>query len=142
MKVRIIFSFLIVLLSSASFIQAKDQQSNLKEIVEKMRVDLNLTDKQAEKVKTIIKSNTVKIESFFKSIEDEPVFNQRNVQARMRQLREEENIELSKVLTEEQMNKVITKQKMRDRLNRDQINFAESLNEGVVLNPSGGAFQF
>ncbi|MEI7998308.1 MAG: hypothetical protein WCH62_02210 [Candidatus Omnitrophota bacterium] len=120
----------------------KERHLSVNEIVAKMKTELNLTDEQALSVKPIVKKALTEQKAFFDSIEGEPVLNTENLRMNMRKFQEEENQELSKVLTPEQMKKRIEKQHLRESLNKDKIDFSESLSAGVVMTPQGGSMSF
>lgn len=142
MKSRLISSVLIVFFFSMLGVEAKEQsQAGVNDVVSKMQKEFNLTDQQAEAIKPIIQENIAKCQAYLQSIEGESVVNKTNIKMIMKKFRQEENDKLSKVLSEDQMKKLIGKQNLKDALNRDQINFAESLGQGVI-STQGAALQF
>ncbi len=139
---KIVGYVLIILFISTASIYAQEPRVSLNEIVAKMKTDLNLTDDQVEAVKPIVKESLIKRQAFLQSLEGQTIINKIMVKATLHKLRKEENEELSKVLTKEQMQKRIEKQNVKDSLNQDQTFTDRDQEEGITLNPHGGSFQF
>jgi len=137
-----ILGLLVILLCSSISICAKEKPSNADDVITKMKIELNLTDEQALLIKPIIEESILKRQKFMHSTEAEPITNKALVKSTLLKFRKEENQELSKVLTQQQMDKRIEKQNLRDSLNRDQIFTTENQDEGVVMTPQGGSMQF
>ena len=119
---------------------AQERQLSVNDVAVRMQKEVNLTDEQADAVKPIIKESMLKRRVFFDSMEGQASFNQANVRIAMRKFKEQENQQLSKVLSEEQMKKLIAKQNLMESLNKDQIDYSETLGTGMASGP--GAMQF
>ena len=127
-----------VVLTASAY--AKEGYS-VNDVAAKMQRELHLTDPQVEAVKPIIKADLAKRQAFFESLEAEAVVNKSSVRTTLLKFKEEENQQLSQVLTKEQMKQLIEKQHLRESLNKDQVDFSEGLN-GPSLTPQGGSMQF
>lgn len=139
MKINVVLIGLLFFGLSVAF--AKEIQS-LSDVLNKMKKELQLTDEQVEAIKPIIKENLAKRQKLFDSISGDPVINKSQFKIEMMKLKEEENEKLSKVLSKEQMKKLIDRQHIKESLNKDQIDFSEGLSSGVSLSPEGGSLQF
>ena len=92
------------------------------DIVVEMKKELKLTQQQSDAVKPIIKENMAKREELRQSIEDQPaVADTATIQSKIEQLDQDEDQRLSQILTHDQMNKWIQKQKLRNTFNKDQM---------------------
>jgi predicted protein tyrosine phosphatase len=130
--------FVSLALLGASWVFAKD---NSDAVVLRMKKDLSLSDEQVEHVTLIIKSNMIKRQKLLESYEGNFIASKKSIKLALAQIRQEENNELGQVLTKEQMKKLLTKQRVRDSLNKDQIDFGDGYGD-VVLNPQGGSLKF
>jgi Spy/CpxP family protein refolding chaperone len=141
MKSKWIICVFVSLFVVATMVNAAEV-TTLNGLIAKMTKELNLTPEQVEHVRPIVKDNVLKRQAFFDEQEGQPVLNNEKFKAMSRKLRKEMDQQLAKVLTPEQMNKLIAKQNIRESLNKDLVDFSEGLNTGVSLSPQGGSFQF
>jgi hypothetical protein len=125
-----------------TFSTAFANEGQINDLLHKMKTVLHLSEEQVETIKPIVKENLERRQEVMEGLQSEAVFNKSSYKREMLKLREEENQELSKVLTPEQMKILLNRQHIQDSLNKDQIDFSEGLSTGVSLNPQGGAFQF
>ena len=142
MKGKIIISVLILFFVSGLSAYANQERRTLDDIVGRMQKELNLTDAQVEAIKPIIKENTEKRQEFFDSIAGETSSNKAEIKRNMRKFKEEMNEKLSKILSPEQMEKLKEKQNLRESLNKDQIDYSETIGAPIAINPEGGSMQF
>ena len=121
MKSKIIWHVLVVLFFLAISAYAQETTS-FSDIVAKMQKELNLTQQQADAVKPIIKENMTKREELRQSIEDQTmIIDRATIQSKIEQLDQDEDQRLRQILTHDQMNKWIQKQKLRNTFNKDQM---------------------
>ncbi len=117
-----------------------DFQKSVNDVVAQMTRELGLTDEQAAALKPIIKESLAKRQAFLEQ-EGNLFSNKKRIKAAMLKFREEEDRELSKVLSEEQMDKLIQKRNLRQSLNKDEVDFSDSLgSNGVGLEGATMAF--
>ena len=117
------------------------EQLSLNQVLNQMKRDLKLSDEQVEGIRPIIQLSMNNRQAFFHSMGDDVIVDKKAFRVQMLKLRNEENQQLSKVLSQDQMNKLIEKQHMRDSLNKDQIDFSEGHNSGA-LNLDGATMSF
>ena len=121
---------------------AEDQKLRVDDVVMQMVKELDLTDEQGKAVKPIIKESMTERRDFLESLQQEAVISKETIKNTMLRIRREENEQLSKILSEEQMKKRIAKQRLKDSLNPDQMSYTPSSEEAVIMTPQGGALQF
>jgi hypothetical protein len=122
MRSKIIRHVLVILFFLAVSAYAQETTS-VNDIVAKMKKELNLTQQQADAVKPIIEENMAKREELRQSVQDQAMIIGRvTIQSKIGQLDQDENQKLSQILTQDQMNKWIQKQKLRNAFNQDQMN--------------------
>lgn len=124
----------------AGAVQADDLQNSVKEAVARMKQELNLTDEQAAAIKPIIKASAQQRQAFLEG-EGNMFANKKMVKAMMLKFREEEDQQLSKVLSGEQMAKMLEKRRLRQGLNKDQVDFSDALGANSV-NMDGATMAF
>ncbi len=132
----------ILFLMMITSVFAKGASTTIDDIISKMKIELNLTDNQVIAIKPIVKKSVLKRQELLASLEGESIVNKKSVKIAMRKIRDEENQQLSQILNQEQMDKRIQKQHVRESLNKDQIDFSETLSEATALTPQGGSLQF
>ncbi len=125
----------------SSFAQAQGK-IRVDDIVAKMAKEFNLSEEQMAAVSPIIKEFAHKRQAFLESLQGEAVVNKKAAKATMLQFKQEENERLRQVLTQEQMSKLITKQRLKESLNPDHLDYRENSDDEVMMTPQGGAFQF
>ena len=121
MKSKIIRHTLVILLFLSVSVYAQETAS-VSDIIGKMAKELNLTQQQVDAVKPIIREDIAKREEFRQSIQDQTMIADRDIiRDKIEQLDKDEDQKLSQVLTHDQMNKWVQKQKLRNAFNRDQM---------------------
>ena len=136
--VYILFSFLV--LSGVVSAQEDDFRSNVDYKVSKMTKELTLTESQASSIRPIIKEYLAKREEVLEATVGQGIIDHVSVKSALKAIREKEYQELSKVLNEDQMKKLINKENLMAALNPDG---AEStVEDDVGLTPSGANFKF
>lgn len=120
MKIKLAIATFVVLLSSSIFTCAEDGL-NTDNIVAKMQLELNLTQAQADSIRPIIEKYALKRQELRQDLKAHMVTDGSVILAKMENLREEENQELSKILTSQQLSKWNNKQKRNNLLNRDRV---------------------
>lgn len=134
-----VLSIFFVLAGSA---QAKDEQPlTAEDIVAKMTTELNLTQEQAKDVTPIVAETMRKRRAFLETVEGEFTTDKEMIKFKMRKFQKEENEKLSEILSEEQMQKLREKQRLRNSLNKDEIDYSEGVGS-AGFNPSGASVQF
>ncbi len=141
MRNKIIGCFLVLFFLLLSSVYAQGHQS-LNDVLQRMKTEANLTDDEVEAIKPIVKENMKKRQSFFESIAGEASPSKSNIKNAIRAFKKEMNQELSKILSQEKMEKLKEKQNLRESLNKDEIDYSESLSTATALNPQGGSMQF
>ena len=113
-------SAILFLLAGSVYAQ---ESTSVSDIVAKIQKELNLTQQQIDAVKPIIRENIAKREELRQSVEDQTMIIDRDIiQSKIEQLDQDEDQKLSQILTRDQMNKWVQKQKLRNAFNRDQMN--------------------
>ena len=128
MRKRIVVVILLIFFILAGSAYAKDGQPLAAEdIVAKMTTELNLTNEQAKAVTPIVEKFMRKRQAYLESREGEFVTDQESIKLKMRKFQREENQELSEIFSEEQMQKLKEKERLKNGLNKDDINYAEGV---------------
>ncbi len=135
------FIFLVVLLILSFHVYADTSASNVHGVVTKMTKDLKLDDAQIIAVGPIVQKSIVKRKAYLDSNSDAMFSNKKEIKAAMLKFRDEEEAELSKVLTPAQMSKLIAKRQLRDTMNKDNVDFSEGL-DGGTMTMQGPKMQF
>ena len=130
---------LVMVLIFAGSVYAKEDGQTFYDVVNRMKTELHLTATQVDAIKPILKENILKYHKFADSLEGQPSVDKKNFKMMMRKLKEEMNEKLSKVLSKEQMQKLIEKQNQRESLNKDKIDYSEGLTAETSFNPVSGA---
>ncbi len=120
---------------------ADELQRNVNETVAQMQKNLDLTDDQLAAVKQIVKAAMSDSQAVLNSTNGDMIVDKKEMRTKMLEIRNEEDQRLSKVLSEDQMKKLIAKRHIKESLNKDQIDFSESLGTGS-FNPDGATMQF
>src|SRR5690242_9961453 len=110
MQGKAVTGILVVFFIGVASVDAKEGHISLNDIINKMKKELNLTDEQVDAIKPIVKESVQKREALWNDSESQAVFNKSNFRTEMNKLKEEENKKLSKILSEDQMKKLIEKQ--------------------------------
>ena len=111
-------------------------------VISKMTKDLKLTTEQAAAIKPIITASLARRQEYMRNLQSEVVINKKAVRADLRAFRNEENQQLSQILTKEQMDALIQRQHLRDQFNSQQLDFNQNSFDGFTATPQGGSFQF
>ncbi|GEM_PF-3155987 len=142
MKNKIIALLLVSFFVLAGTAYAKEQQPlTAEDVVAKMTTELNLTDEQVKAVAPIVRESILKRRAFLESVEGEFVTDKENIKLKMAKFQREENQKLSEILSEEQMQKLKEKQRLRRSLNKDDIDYAEGVG-GTGFSTAGASMQF
>ena len=121
MRSKIIWHVLVILFFLAVSVYAQEAAS-VDDIVTKMEKEFNLTQEQANAIKPIIEENIAKREKLRQSVQDQGMIIDRDaMQSKIGKLDQDENQKLVQILTQEQMNKWIQKQRLRNVFNQDQM---------------------
>ena len=121
MKSKTIKYVLAILFCLTGSVYAQDQTS-VSDIIAKMGKELNLTQQQVDAVKPIIREDIAKREELRQSIQDQTMIADRDIiRGKIEQLDKDVDQKLSQILTHDQMNKWVQKQKLRNAFNRDQM---------------------
>ena len=105
-----------------------------------MRMELKLTESQESLIRPIIKDYLSKKEAVLEETQGQGIIDHVSVNSTLKALKEKEYQQLSQVLNEDQMKKLINKENLMATLNPDA---AESTGDGDVgLTPSGANFKF
>ena len=121
MKNKTIWYVSTILFFLTGSVYAQDPIS-VSDIIAKMGKELNLTQQQVDAVKPIIREDIAKREELRQSIQDQTMIADRDIiRGKIEQLDKDVNQKLSQILTHDQMNKWVQKQKLRNAFNRDQM---------------------
>ena len=99
---------------------AQEKLSNIDDIVAKMKMELNLTQRQIDAIKPIINENLAARKQFRQNLRQQGITDVVTIKNQMEQLNEIENQRLSHILSQDQMNKWIEKEHLREMLNPDK----------------------
>ena len=141
-RFRLIANFLIAFLILARTAFAVENTTSLNDVMAQMTKFLNLTEEQVIAVRPIVKTSMLKRQRFINSMEADAIPDKKMFRSIMLKQRDEEDLELSKVLTEEQMNKMKQRRRTRESLNKDQIDFSEGIASTASLGLQGANMQF
>jgi len=97
------------------------ETTSVNDIVAKMKKELNLTQQQADAVKPIIDENMTKREELREEQNQAMMADRATIQSKIEQLDQDENQKLSQILTKDQMNKWIQKQRLKNAFNKDRM---------------------
>jgi len=117
---------LVGLIFSNILVLAQAEDNNADEILAKMKTQLNLTDTQVNDVTPIIKEYAGRRQALMQIPETIFSPSKRSIRNQMKELKEEENKELSKVLTPDQMKKWDHSENVKGFLNQDEIEGADT----------------
>jgi len=121
MRRKIIRHVLIILFLSTVSAYAQEAES-VNDIVVKMKNELNLTQQQTDAVKPIIEEDMARREELRQGIQDQAMITDRaTIESKIEQLDQDENQKLSQILTKDQMNKWIQKQRLKNAFNKDRM---------------------
>ncbi len=132
--------FLFLVLSASVFAQDEDLRSAVDYKVHKMQTELNLTDSQAEAIKPIIKGYLIKHEAILQEMSGQGIVDHIAVKSTLKELKEKEYQKLSRILSEDQMKKLINKENLMAVLNPDSVESA--VDDGASLTGTGVDFKF
>ena len=137
---RFILGFLFFIMGSLVFAQDADVQSAVDYKVNKMKTELNLTYRQAEAIRPIIKDYLIRRQAILQEVAGEGIVDHVAVKGTLKALKEKEYQKLSQVLNEDQMKKWINKENLMAALNPDSMESA--VDEGAGLTGTGVNFKF
>ena len=121
-----IFVLLFILGGILSATAEEQQSSGVDKIIAKMTTELNLTQEQAAAIKSILEEYRAKSEELSKYLDDEWDTDEAAKKDAMDKLHQEEDQKINQVLTQEQIDKFAQNEDIRQRLNHDKVNFADS----------------
>jgi hypothetical protein len=134
------FAFLFLVLTISVFAQDENFQSVVDNKVGKMKIELNLTDDQAEAVKPVIKEFLVNRAALLDQAGEQGIVDHVSIKSTLKSYKDKEYKELSKILSEDQLKKLINKDNLMATLNPDS---AESrVDEDAGLTTEGANFKF
>lgn len=114
----LIFSILFLMIA---FAYGEDGDIDIDKIVARMQAELNLTQAQTDSIRPIVEKYAVKHQDLRHDLKARMVTDSSVILAKMEDLREEENRELSGILTPQQLSKWNNKQKRSNLLNKDRV---------------------
>jgi hypothetical protein len=129
-----------ILLSSAAF--GAEREISIHDVLKKMKNELQLSSEQETLIKPILKESLSYRQEIYEKYSSDAIFNKKAFKTEMLKFKEDENRRLSKVLTPEQMKKLLQKQRLKESLNKDQIDFSDGITSGVGLSAQGGSMAF
>ena len=132
--------FLSLALSAFVFAQDEDVMSAVNYKVNKLKIELNLTDSQADAIRPIIKDYQIKRKTVLDEVAGEGIVDHVAVKGTLKGLKEDEYQKLSKILSEDQMKKLINKENLMAVLNPDS--FESSIDDGAGLTATGANLKF
>ena len=121
----IVLCFLAGLIFSNILAWAQEEDKNAYEVLARMKTQLNLTNTQIIVVKPIIQEYIYKCRELMQYPENILTPSGRRIHSQMKKLKEEENKELSRVLTPDQMKKMNQDENVKDFLNQDDAGDAD-----------------
>ena len=139
-KCMVIFTALLLILNTTLFAQDMDLQSTVDYRVNKMKMELKLTDSQALAIKPIIKDYLIKHQSILQEVAGQGIVDHVSVKSTLKALKENEYSKLSKILSEDQMKRWINRENLMATLNPDSAESA--VDDGMSLSASGANFKF
>ena len=101
---------------------AEEEGKSVDYTVVRMKSRLNLTQQQVAVVKPIVQEYMDRCQDLAQSPENTLMPDKRRIRSQEKQLKEEENEKLCRVLTPDQMNKWEQDESIKDFLNQDQMN--------------------
>lgn len=129
-----------LVLKTCVYAQNEDIQSAVDYKINKMKVELNLTESQAMAIRPIIKDYLIKHESILQDTAGQGIVDHVAVKGTLKGLKQDEYQQLSKILNEDQMKKLINKENIMASLNPDSIESA--VDDGASITPEGANFKF
>ena len=132
--------FLYLALSAFVFAQDEDLQSAVDYKVNKMKTELNLTYRQAEAIRPIIKDYLIRRQAILQEVAGEGIVDHVAVKGTLKALKEKEYQKLSRILNEDQMKKWINKENLMAALNPDSTE--STVDDGPGLTADGANFKF
>jgi len=107
----------------------------------KMKNELGLSQEQADSVKNIFRDRAKAQKEMLRDAEGEEITDQEQVNRVTKQLDEQQAKALAQVLDVDQMRKWSQKQSVRNRLNKDKVNFSDALATGSFT-PGAASIQY
>ncbi len=132
--------FLLLLLSASVFAQDEGVRSAVDYKVNKMQRELNLTYTQADAIRPIIKDYLIRREAFLQETAGQGIIDHVSVKGTLKGLKEEKYRKLGKILSEDQMKKLINKENLMATLNPDSVE--STVDDGTTLTATGANFKF
>ena len=127
-------------LSVCAHAQDDDLRSKVDYKVSKMKKELNLTYSQTEALRPIIKDYLTKHEEILQEVAGQGIVDHVSVKSTLKALKENEYQQLGKILSEDQMKKLINKENLMASLNPDSME--SSMDDEPTLTASGANFKF
>ncbi len=141
--VRILLTLILFLflgLSGSARAQEEDVQTSVDYRLNKMQTSLHLTDTQVSAIRPILKDYVTKHQAVLQQESGEGIVDHTAVKTTLKELKEQEYQQLSKILSEDQMKSWINKENLMAALNPDGSESA--VDDGPGLTPNGASFKF
>ena len=131
MKKIIVVALFLSLFAGSGLVFAEEPDSSLDNVVARMKTELHLSDEQTVEVKNIFEDSMAKFEDFKASQEGQIVLDKEGARNTVQKIKDEEKVNLSKVLSADQMKEWARRQRIREHLNKEQLDFSESQGGGL-----------
>jgi len=130
---------LAVFLALSASVHAQGQPG-VNDRVQKMMKELNLTQTQADDIKPIIAEYVTKCQKVTEEAQGEALIDHSALKSALMALKDEENKKLAKILTEDQMSRLINKENLRAALNKGGGDFETG--DDVTVSADGMGLKF
>ena len=128
---KLSFLVLVFCLGWTVGVRAEEPDPSLENAVARMQAELHLTDAQALEVKLVFEEAMGKFEDFQATQEGQLVIDHENAKRAVQKIKDEEKEKLSKILSADQMKDWARRQRIRENLNKDKVDFSESLGGAI-----------
>lgn len=133
-------SFIFLVLTAFVYAQDDDLRTAVDYKINKMTTELHLTDSQADAARPIIKDYLTKRQAVLDEAGEQGIVDHVSLKSTLKGLKEREYQKLAKILSEDQMKKLINKENLMATLNPDSVD--SPTDDGLSLSPTGANFKF